>query len=73
MWHDSTGLYRQEAALVDCKGGVVHLSSSDGALLEIPEGRLAQEDITYLMSQDVYEMDRLERKVISCLLRSSSH
>ena len=55
------------------KDGVVHLSSSDGARLEISEAKLAQEDITYLRSQDVYEMDPLKRKVISCLLRSSGH
>jgi hypothetical protein len=37
---------------VDHKDGVVHLSSSDGARLEIPEAKLSPEDINYLRSQD---------------------
>ena len=81
-WHDSTGVYRQEAALVGYKDGIIHLYSSDGARLEIPEVKLAQEDITYLRAQDgcekcqpkrqgfIYRM--LQRKVISCPLRLSS-
>lgn len=36
------------------KDGVVHLSSSDGAGIEISEDRLCQEDITYIRSQDIY-------------------
>ena len=36
---------------MDYKNGIVHLSSFSGARIEIPEGRLAQEDITYLRSQ----------------------
>jgi len=50
-WHDSTGLHRQEAALVDCKAGVVRLSSSDGILLEIPESDLSEDDLGYVRSQ----------------------
>jgi hypothetical protein len=52
-WHDTTGLHMLEAAFVEYKAGIVHLSSSDGTLLEIPEGNLAQEDLTYLESQGV--------------------
>ena len=55
VWHDSTGLHRQDAAIVDYEAGIVHLSSSDGTLLEIPEGKLSPEDLTYVRSQDVYK------------------
>ena len=55
MWHDSTGFYRQEAALAGYKDGVVRLSSPGGERLEIPEGKLAQEDLTYLRSRGVCE------------------
>jgi len=51
MWHDSTGFHRQEAALVDYKAGIVHLSSSDGTLLEIPESKLSGDDQAYVRSQ----------------------
>ena len=70
VWHDSTGLHRQDAALVDYKAGIVHLPSSDGTLLEIPESELCQEDIDYVRSQDVYK--RAERKVNSYLSVSLS-
>lgn len=43
-WQDSTGFHRQEAALVDYEAGIVHLSSSDGVLLEIPENKLSGVD-----------------------------
>jgi hypothetical protein len=43
-WHDSTGSHRQDAALVDYKAGIVHLSSSAGILLEIPESELSGDD-----------------------------
>ena len=57
-WHDSTGLHWQHAALAYYKDGVVHLSSFDGTLLEIPEDKLARDDLTYLRSQDVYKKQR---------------
>ena len=54
------------------KEGVVHLSSSDGARLEIPEAKLAQEDIIYLRSQDMYEKARSRRRwsVVGKVLRA---
>ena len=52
MWHDSTGSHRHDAALVDDKAGAVHLSSADGALLEIPKDKLSPEDLNYLRSID---------------------
>ena len=39
---------------MDYKAGIVHLSSSDGMLLEIPEGKLSGNDLNYIRSQDVY-------------------
>ena len=39
---------------MDYKAGVVHLSSSDGMLLEIPESSLSEDDLGYVQSQ-VYE------------------
>jgi len=53
-WHDSSGSHWHEAALVDCKDGIVHLSSSDGRLLEIHESKLSSGDLNYLRSSDVY-------------------
>ena len=41
--------------MVDYKAGVVHLSSSDGTLLEIPESKLSEDDRNYIRSQDVYK------------------
>lgn len=38
---------------MDYKSGIVHLSSSDGILLEIPESKLSSEDLTYIRSLDV--------------------
>ena len=35
---------------MDYNGGIVHLSSSDGTLLEIPEGKLSPEDFDYVRS-----------------------
>jgi len=60
-WHDSTGSHRQDAALVDYNGGIVHLSSSDGTLLEIPEGKLSPEDQNYVRSQ--YRRKKRKRTV----------
>ena len=51
MWYDSTGFHRQEAALVDYQAGIVHLSSSDGMLLEVPESKLSGDDLVYVRSQ----------------------
>lgn len=48
------------AALVHYKEGIVHLSSSDGTLLEIAEDSLSLDDITYLHSQDVYQKAQLK-------------
>ena len=70
MWHDSTGFHRHEAALVDYSAGIVHLSSPDGTLLEIPEGKLCQVDIDHVRSRDIYKGG--ERKVGSHLLVSLS-
>ena len=55
---------------MDYKAGIVHLSSSDGTLLEISEGKLSPEDLTYIRSLDVYKKGK--RKVISYLSRSLS-
>lgn len=52
-WRDTTDVHWQHAALASYKDGVVHLSSSDGTLLEIPEEKLSQDDLNYLHSQDV--------------------
>lgn len=60
-WHDSSGVHRQEAALVGYKDGVVHLSSPDGMLEEISEDKLSRADITYLRSQVVYETAPLKQ------------
>lgn len=54
-WQDSTGLHWQHAALAFYKNGIVHLSSSEGAILEIHEDKLCQDDLIYLQSQDVYK------------------
>ena len=62
-WHDSSGSHWHEAALVDCKDGTVHLSSSDGRLLEINESKLSSGDLNYLQSSDVYR--KAHRKVNS--------
>lgn len=40
---------------MDYKTGIVHLFSSDGTLLEIPESKLSSEDLTYIRSPDVCE------------------
>ena len=40
---------------MDYSAEIVHLSSSDGTLLEIPEGKLCQEDINYVRSQYAYK------------------
>jgi len=48
---------------VDYQAGVVHLSSSDGTLLEIRESKLAADDLNYIRSQDVYK--QAQHKVIS--------
>ena len=62
-WQDSTGFHWQHAVLAYYKNGVVHLSSFDGTPLEIPEDKLAPDDLTYLRSQDVYKR---QRKVTVC-------
>ena len=49
-WHDSTGVHREEAALVDRKAGVAYLSSSDSTLLEISESKLSEDDLNYIRS-----------------------
>ena len=50
---------------MDYKAGIVHLSSSDGMLLEIPESKLSGEDLNYIRSQDVYR--KVQHKVTSYL------
>lgn len=71
MWYDSTGFHQQNAALVDYKTGIVHLSSSDGTLLEIPEGKLSPDDISYVRSQDIYK--KRKREVVFYLFRFPVH
>lgn len=50
---------------MDYKAGIVHLSSSGGAVLEIPEGKLSLDDLNYLRPLDVYKKEK--RKVTSHL------
>ena len=50
---------------MDYKAGIVHLSSSDGTLLEISEDKLAPDDLDYLQAQNVYK--KAQSKVISYL------
>jgi hypothetical protein len=64
-WRDSTGIHWHEAALADFRAGTVYLFSSDGTLLEIPEEKLAQDDLIHLQSQDVYK--KPHHRVTSCL------
>ena len=52
---------------MDHRAGVVHLSSSNGVLLEVRESKLSVDDINYLRSQDVYKKEL--RKVTSYLFR----
>lgn len=40
---------------MDYDGEIVHLSLSDDTLLEIPEGKLSPEDLTYVRSLYAYE------------------
>jgi len=57
---------------VDYEAGIVHLSSSDGVLLEIPECKLSGVDRNYIRSwQDAYRGE--QRKVISYLFRVPFH
>ena len=56
---------------MDYKTGVVHLSSSDGTLLEIPESKLSPEDLTYVRAQDIYKKGK--HKVTSYLFRLPVH
>ena len=50
--------------------GIVHLSATDGILLEIPEAKLSPNDLTYIQSQDVYKK---AQKVTSYLFYSSGY
>ena len=43
---------------MDYSGGVVHLSSSDGAVLEIPESKLSPDDLDYVRSLYVHKKGR---------------
>ena len=54
-WHDSTLTHREEAAFVDYKDGIVHLSSPEGTLLQVDEHELGQDDLLYLRSQQMYQ------------------
>ena len=63
IWSDSAGLHLQEATLVGYRDGTVHLSSSDGTALEIPEIKLSSDDLAYIQTQDVYK--KAKRKVTS--------
>ena len=40
---------------MDYNAGIVHLSSSDGMLFEIREGKLSPDDLDYVRSLDVYK------------------
>lgn len=48
---------------MDYKAGIVQLSSSDGEILEIPEIKLSEDDLSYIRSQDMYR--KAHRKVTS--------
>ena len=50
---------------MDYKTGIVHLSSSDGTLLEIPESKLSNEDLTYVRSLGVYT--KAQHRVIASI------
>jgi len=52
---------------VDYKAGTVHLSSSNGMLLEVPESKLSMDDLNYLRSQEAYKKE--QRKVTSNFFR----
>jgi hypothetical protein len=56
---------------VDNKAGIVHLSSSDGTLLEIPEDKLSPEDLNYLRSIDADK--KAKHKVIPHLFHFLVH
>lgn len=71
MWHESTGSHRQEAALVGYNAGIVHLSSPDGTLLEIQEGKLSPDDFNHVRSLDVYK--NWKRKVTSYPFELPAH
>ena len=70
-WHDSTNTHREEAAFVNYKDGIVHLSSSDGTLLQIDERKLAQDDLLYLQSQPVYQKAQRKVTLFSCCSASN--
>ena len=48
---------------MDYQAGVIHLSSSDGTLLEIRESKLSADDLNYIRSQDFYK--QVQGKVTS--------
>ena len=56
---------------MDYEAGIVHLSSSDGILVEVPETKLSGDDQNYIRSQDVYR--DAQRKVASYLFRVPFH
>ena len=58
-------------AFVDHKAGIIHLSSPDGTLLGIPEGKLSPEDLSYVRSQGVYKGEK--RNWASYLFRFPVH
>lgn len=55
---------------MDYEAGTVRLSSSGGALLEVPENKLSGDDLNNLQPQDVYK--KKQRKVTSHLFRFPS-
>ena len=67
MWHDSTGFYQQEAAIVGYKAGVVHLCSADGILFDVAESELSSEDLRYVRSLGVWR--KAQYRVIVCTYR----
>ncbi|KAF9648297.1 kinase-like protein [Thelephora ganbajun] len=75
-WHDSTSSHWQEGALVDYKAGIVHLSSSDGTLLEIPESKLSSEDLSYVRNVYKKAQHRARRRLrlnFPCFYPPSEH
>ena len=68
IWSDSAGLHLQEATLVGYKDGTVHLSSSDGTALEIPEVKLSSDDLAYIQTQDVYKKAKHKVTLYSLLI-----
>ena len=51
-WNGPPNSFPQEAALADYRARIIHLASSDGALLETPESKPSEGDIRLLDVRD---------------------